>query len=380
MAAITVTNTFTNGTAADATEVNQNFTDLVNGLGDGTKDITVSAITAGGAVACNGAVTMGNATGDDITITGRIAADVDPKTASTHDLGDATQLWNGVYAEDFLASIGAVGSPGHSFHADTNTGMYSAGADTLNFATGGVLGMTISSVQVVTLANALPVASGGTGQTSSTGSGAVVLAGGPTLTGTLGCATVTATGDLNIAGNVHFNTGQGNNDVRMDGDAVSYTFFLDASTDRIGIAKSGSLAHVLDVVGTAGLSTGTAWTDTSDERLKVIHGDFEYGLKEIRQLNPIRFNYDKNSHAPDLGLPCDIARVGFGAAAVRKVIPEAVDFLKSETHKEHEYMTLNVDPIHWATVNAVKELADIMDSQALMIERLTAKIEKLGKS
>ena len=42
--------------------------------------------------------------------------------------------------------------------------------------------LTISTAQVVTLANALPVASGGTGVTTSTGSGAVVLGTSPTLT------------------------------------------------------------------------------------------------------------------------------------------------------------------------------------------------------
>jgi hypothetical protein len=47
--------------------------------------------------------------------------------------------------------------------------------------TSGTTAVSISSSQVVTLANALPVASGGTGSTTSTGSGAVVLATSPTL-------------------------------------------------------------------------------------------------------------------------------------------------------------------------------------------------------
>ena len=41
MAYITITNIFDNGTSADAIQVNTNFTDIVNGLSDGTKSINM---------------------------------------------------------------------------------------------------------------------------------------------------------------------------------------------------------------------------------------------------------------------------------------------------------------------------------------------------
>ena len=41
MAYVSVTNTFVNGAVGDATQVNTNFTDLVNGLSDGTKNLLV---------------------------------------------------------------------------------------------------------------------------------------------------------------------------------------------------------------------------------------------------------------------------------------------------------------------------------------------------
>jgi hypothetical protein len=50
MSAPSVTYTFTNSTTSDATQVNQNFTDLVNALSDGTKDLTVSSVTAGATI------------------------------------------------------------------------------------------------------------------------------------------------------------------------------------------------------------------------------------------------------------------------------------------------------------------------------------------
>lgn len=48
---------------------------------------------------------------------------------------------------------------------DANTGIF-FGADTVGISTNGTTAVTVSSGQVVTLANALPVASGGTGVTS----------------------------------------------------------------------------------------------------------------------------------------------------------------------------------------------------------------------
>lgn len=70
-----VTNTFSNGTTADATQVNTNFTDIINALTDGLKDLVVSSInlttlTVSGVATFNGAVGLGNAAADAITITG----------------------------------------------------------------------------------------------------------------------------------------------------------------------------------------------------------------------------------------------------------------------------------------------------------------------
>jgi hypothetical protein len=69
MAAPSVTYTFSNGTTADATQVNQNFTDVINGLSDGTKDLTVSALTASGTISFTGStISLGNAVSDALNI------------------------------------------------------------------------------------------------------------------------------------------------------------------------------------------------------------------------------------------------------------------------------------------------------------------------
>ena len=116
---------------------------------------------------------------------------------------------------------------------------------------------------------------------------------------------------------------------------------------NVGIGTA-SPSYTIHVVGTAGLSTGTAWTNASDARLKDIRGDYEYGLNEVLQLHTVRFNYKKDN---PLGLPSDHAMTGFIAQEVQQVIPEAVH------RNPNGYLELNVDPIHWAVVNAIQELS-----------------------
>lgn len=90
MAYTTVTYTFSNSTTADATQVNQNFTDLINGLSDGTKDLSVSALTAAGTSTLNGNVNLGNSSSDDLTITAALAGSISVKTTATYNVGSST--------------------------------------------------------------------------------------------------------------------------------------------------------------------------------------------------------------------------------------------------------------------------------------------------
>ena len=50
-----------------------------------------------GATTLNGAVTLGNATGDDIVMTGRLASHLVPKTNDTYDLGSTGQKWRDLH-------------------------------------------------------------------------------------------------------------------------------------------------------------------------------------------------------------------------------------------------------------------------------------------
>lgn len=90
MASITVTYSFSNSTTADATQVNQNFTDIINGTSDGTKDFSINALTCAGNVNINGNTTIGNASSDTLTITASLASSIPIGTTNTYDIGSST--------------------------------------------------------------------------------------------------------------------------------------------------------------------------------------------------------------------------------------------------------------------------------------------------
>jgi hypothetical protein len=97
MAAPSYTYTLTNGTTADASQVMQNFTDILNGVTDGTKDLSISALTVAGTATLNGNVNLGNASGDDLVITASLASNLVPKTENTYNLGSAAIGFAGIY-------------------------------------------------------------------------------------------------------------------------------------------------------------------------------------------------------------------------------------------------------------------------------------------
>ena len=108
MASPSYTYTLANSTTADADEVMQNFNDILNGVSDGTKDISVAALTVAGNANFNGNTTLGNATGDTITVTGRIASDVNPSANASYDLGSSALSYASLYLDNASTDGGAI--------------------------------------------------------------------------------------------------------------------------------------------------------------------------------------------------------------------------------------------------------------------------------
>ena len=63
-----------------------------------------STLAVVGAVTMGGAVTLGDATGDDLTFTGRAASSVVPKTDGSYDLGTTTLRWGTIYVDNIVGA------------------------------------------------------------------------------------------------------------------------------------------------------------------------------------------------------------------------------------------------------------------------------------
>ena len=95
-----------------------------------------STLTANGAFLANGNTTLGNATSDTITVTGRFASALVPSTDNTRDLGSASLEWRDLYIDgtaniDSLAADTATISGTFNANGDTNLG--NAGTDSITF-------------------------------------------------------------------------------------------------------------------------------------------------------------------------------------------------------------------------------------------------------
>jgi hypothetical protein len=94
---ITVTNTLVNGATADATQVNQNFTDVINGTSDGTKNFNISALTTAGTLTSSGNTVIGASSSNTVTFNASLAATLPIQTNTSFDIGAATLGLRAIY-------------------------------------------------------------------------------------------------------------------------------------------------------------------------------------------------------------------------------------------------------------------------------------------
>lgn len=90
MAAPSYTYTLTNGTTADASQVQQNFNDIRNGVSDGTKDLSILGLAVGASLTIADNTTLGSASGDDVTWNASLASSIPVKTTASFNVGSST--------------------------------------------------------------------------------------------------------------------------------------------------------------------------------------------------------------------------------------------------------------------------------------------------
>jgi hypothetical protein len=102
---------------------------------DASKSFSIDALTCAGAATLNGAVTLGNATSDDITITGYIASAIVPKTNITYDLGTNALKFRDGYFDGLTLKDGGIDAT-YTLNTSGSTGGYISSLTNTDGSTG----------------------------------------------------------------------------------------------------------------------------------------------------------------------------------------------------------------------------------------------------
>ena len=106
--------------------------------------------------------------------------------------------------------------------------------------------------------------------------------------------------------------------------SVSDSKMMIDTDGNVGIAMTPGGSHKIDVTGSAGLSTGTAWTNTSDSRVKKNIESIDNALEKIEALRPVSFEYTEDYIDCTDGLIAGQRYNSFIAQEYAQVFPNAV--------------------------------------------------------
>jgi Chaperone of endosialidase len=142
-------------------------------------------------------------------------------------------------------------------------------------------------------------------------------------------------------------------------------------SDKLTVA--GVVAPTTDNSFTLGKNTlrwSAVWSangtiQTSDFRLKKEINDLNYGLKEVMQLRPVRYNWISNGNGDKIGLI---------AQEVKEIVPEVV-----VGNEQEELLGMNYAELVPVLINAIKEQQQQIDSIEKKVEAIEKKNQKKAK-
>jgi hypothetical protein len=231
----------------------------------------------------------------------------------------------------------------------------------------------------------LAVARGGTGVTTSTGSGSVVLSTNPTLGGT-----ITVTGSIEITNaspTINFR------------DTDHNVGFIHCNSNILYVLRGGTNASTWTQVNGqwpfqfylsnndalcggnfSAINNVTAYA--SDRRLKKHIRPVPHALETLRSLHGVLFEWrDDIPNMPmrgaDLGLIAqDLEDAGLGDLLLAPA-PFDYDKTSGTSRSGLEYKTVHYNKLHGLHIEAIKELADTVDAQQRIIRELEARLDAL---
>jgi hypothetical protein len=120
------------------------------------------------------------------------------------------------------------------------------------------------------------------------------------------------------------------------------------------------------------------WVAASDERIKTVHGNYLHGLKELKQLQPIRYSFNGNDSMLHQSSVSDHAEVvgkefvGLVAQEAEVAMPELVESVTGwiDDKQVDDYRMFDPNALTYALINAVKELSTEVDSLKAQIAEL----------
>ena len=153
----------------------------------------------------------------------------------------------------------------------------------------------------------------------------------------------------------------------------AYNVYIGYSNQPSAVGVSGEIVVGSGSMTGKGASTGfispgngavyqgnnsTAWTATSDRRIKKDIVPNTKGLAAIVQIEPKNFYYKSDDELQEElpgaieGLPLNKLTTSAIAQELDLIFPEAI-----ERRGKHDIMSVNTDPIFWSMINAIKELS-----------------------
>jgi hypothetical protein len=151
--------------------------------------------------------------------------------------------------------------------------------------------------------------------------------------------------------------------------AGTYTNGQVSINDADGFAYTGIPYSIFHVNGRATSTYSSVFTVTSDERLKKDILDYNKGLAEILQVQPKSYSFNGKANTIE-----NVESIGVLAQEIKEVFPETIGTvnkrLNPEDEQETELYTVDISPVTYALINAVKELN-------AKVEALEARIQTL---
>jgi len=121
--------------------------------------------------------------------------------------------------------------------------------------------------------------------------------------------------------------------------------------------------RVLNGIWGAAKPGGGEWSTLSDKRLKTDISEYEDGLKEILQLNPVRYQYNGKANTTT-----GIEYIGVIAQEIQKIAPYTVQ--EMEHGAEKGYLSYNGTALTYMLVNAIQEQQAIIEAKEKRIAKL----------